>query len=71
MTEGSELWSKPECDKFKVNIDATIFVREGKYGFGGIIRDHLGGFISAISGLKEGGVSPEIAEAIALKEVLS
>lgn len=54
-----------------MNIDAAIFQREGKYGFGGIIRNHLGGFVSSVSGVKEGVVSSEIAEGVAVKGVLS
>lgn len=41
----SEYWLKLECNSFKVNIDAAIFKREGKYGFGGVIRDHRRGFV--------------------------
>lgn len=71
MTEGSEHWTKPEINSFKVNIDAAIFEGEGRYGFGGVVRDHRGNFVSAISGLREGAISPEVAEGVALKEVLS
>lgn len=72
MTEGSEFWSKPARDTLKVNIDAAIFETVGRYGFGGVIRDHMGCFVLAISGIREGRATAEIAEGIiALKEVLS
>lgn len=54
-----------------MNTDAAIFEKENRFGLQGIIRDHNSHFVAAISGLKEGIVRAEIAEAIALKEVLS
>ena len=70
MREGCELGSKPGLNKFKVNTDAAIFKGGGRYDFGGIILDHSGGLVSAISGLREGWVTPEL-EGMALKEILS
>ncbi|KAK1403980.1 hypothetical protein POM88_003585 [Heracleum sosnowskyi] len=47
------------------------FLTEGRYDFGGIIRDHMGFFVAGISGLREGIVLAEVAEVVALNEVLS
>ncbi|XP_030497610.2 uncharacterized protein LOC115713269 [Cannabis sativa] len=68
--DGSELWKKPiTC--IKLNVDATIFDRESKHGFGCVVRNSSGELVSASAGVKFGKVSPELAEIIGIREVLS
>ncbi|KAM6547674.1 hypothetical protein CsatB_019350 [Cannabis sativa] len=68
---GKEHWTKPLLTKFKINVDGAIFERETRFGFGFIVRDSAGRLIHAGCGSKLGAVSPEIAEVVGMKEVLS
>ncbi|KAM6582269.1 hypothetical protein CsatB_009271 [Cannabis sativa] len=68
---GKEHWTKPFLTKFKINVDGAIFERETRFGFGFLARDLAGRLIHAGCGSKLGAVSPEIAEAVGMKEVLS
>ncbi|XP_060965628.1 uncharacterized protein LOC115720204 [Cannabis sativa] len=67
--DGSELWNKP-LTGIKLNVDATIFDRDFKHGFGCVVRNSNGELISAFAGVKIGRVSPELAEAIGIREAL-
>ncbi|KAM6562707.1 hypothetical protein CsatB_022705 [Cannabis sativa] len=40
--DGAELWTKPESNNIKVNIDAALFTQENSYGFGIVARDSQG-----------------------------
>ncbi|KAM6569683.1 hypothetical protein CsatB_017668 [Cannabis sativa] len=55
----------------KLNVDAAIFDRESKHGFGCVVRNSGGELVSAFAGVKFGKVSPELAEIIGIREVLS
>uniref|UniRef100_A0A803QSF3 RNase H type-1 domain-containing protein n=1 Tax=Cannabis sativa TaxID=3483 RepID=A0A803QSF3_CANSA len=65
-----EHWTKPISTKLKINVDGAIFESENRFGFG-FIRDSTGKFVQAVSGSRLGVVSPEIAEVVGMKEVLS
>ncbi|XP_060967364.1 uncharacterized protein LOC133035537 [Cannabis sativa] len=68
--DGSELWKKP-LSGIKLNVDAAIFDRDSKHGFGCVVRDSSGEMLSVFAGVKLGKVSPELAEIIGIREVLS
>ncbi|KAL8145631.1 hypothetical protein AgCh_003685 [Apium graveolens] len=73
LEEGDEAynWVKPQIDTTKVSVDAAIFKDREEFGFGMVARDHLGGLIKAKSVLQKGVSTPEIAEAMEIKEALS
>lgn len=52
-------------------MDASIFDEHEAFGIGPIAKDYAGELIQAKSKVFQGKVSPELAEAIAIKEVLS
>uniref|UniRef100_A0A803PLI3 Reverse transcriptase domain-containing protein n=1 Tax=Cannabis sativa TaxID=3483 RepID=A0A803PLI3_CANSA len=70
-SNGREHWMKPMKHKFKINVDGAIFEAENCFGIGCVIRDQTARLVEAISISKHGGVTPEIAEAIGVKEALS
>uniref|UniRef100_A0A803QMW8 RNase H type-1 domain-containing protein n=1 Tax=Cannabis sativa TaxID=3483 RepID=A0A803QMW8_CANSA len=70
-SNGREHWMKPMTHKFKINVDGAIFEAENCFGIGCVIRDQTARLVEAISVSKHGGVTPEIAEAIGVKEALS
>uniref|UniRef100_A0A803PM90 RNase H type-1 domain-containing protein n=1 Tax=Cannabis sativa TaxID=3483 RepID=A0A803PM90_CANSA len=69
--EGGELWMKPIGNTIKVNVDASIFEDQNRYGFGWVARNNEGRLLWAKNGSRWGKVSAEFAEAMGLKEVLS
>ncbi|KAM6543577.1 hypothetical protein CsatB_008024 [Cannabis sativa] len=69
--DGAELWSKPEENSIKINVDATTFEQENKCGFDIVIRNHLGNLITALSGCYGGNFTAEVIEVMAIKEALS
>uniref|UniRef100_A0A803NGW7 RNase H type-1 domain-containing protein n=1 Tax=Cannabis sativa TaxID=3483 RepID=A0A803NGW7_CANSA len=71
LSNGAELWSKSCYEKLKVNIDVALLDEEKRHGFSGIVQDHKGRVVAGITGLRIGKILPKIAEAMALKEVLS
>ena len=50
-------WQAPEVNRFKVNVDASVFSERANYSIGMILRDHEGGFCRARSMCQEGEVS--------------
>ncbi|KAM6543667.1 hypothetical protein CsatB_008114 [Cannabis sativa] len=70
-SNGMEHWMKPMNHKLKINVDGAIFEAENCFGVGCVIRDQTARLVEAISISKHGGVTPEIAEAIGVKEALS
>ncbi|XP_060959451.1 uncharacterized protein LOC133030657 [Cannabis sativa] len=68
--DGAELWLKPSVG-IKLNVDAAIFESSSKYGFGCVVRDTEGTLTVAFAGVKTGSVSPELAEAMGIREALS
>ncbi|XP_060970037.1 uncharacterized protein LOC133037192 [Cannabis sativa] len=68
--DASEIWTKPTVG-IKLNVDAALFVQELKHGYGCVIRNTDGDLVSVFAGAKQGKVSPEIAEAMGIREALS
>ncbi|KAM6585124.1 hypothetical protein CsatB_012126 [Cannabis sativa] len=68
--DGAELWLKPSIG-IKLNVDAAIFESSSKHGFGCVVRDTEGTLTAAFAGVKTGSVSPELAEAMGIREALS
>ncbi|XP_060963958.1 uncharacterized protein LOC115723947 [Cannabis sativa] len=68
--DGSELWLKPSIG-IKLNVDAAIFERSSKHGFGCVVRDTEGTLTAAFAGVKTGSVSPELVEVMGIREALS
>uniref|UniRef100_A0A803PJM8 Reverse transcriptase zinc-binding domain-containing protein n=1 Tax=Cannabis sativa TaxID=3483 RepID=A0A803PJM8_CANSA len=68
--DGAEQWIKPSSG-IKLNVDAAIFASLLKHGFGCVVRNTDGGLVSAFVGVKNGSVTPELAEIIGIREALS
>ncbi|XP_062088870.1 uncharacterized protein LOC133795435 [Humulus lupulus] len=69
--DGNADWIPPEEGCLKVNTDAGLFVSKGCYSFSCVARNHHGQWVEAIFQCRRGNVTPELAEAIAIKEALS
>ena len=53
-----------------INVDAAIFAQSGQAGFGVVARDHQGSVQAASRGAIDHVRSPEVAEALALRQAL-
>uniref|UniRef100_A0A803P6E9 Reverse transcriptase zinc-binding domain-containing protein n=1 Tax=Cannabis sativa TaxID=3483 RepID=A0A803P6E9_CANSA len=62
---------KAQGRSIKLNVDAALFEQDLKHGFGCVIRNTDGDLISVFAGAKQGKVTPEIAEAMGIREALS
>ncbi|KAL6503124.1 hypothetical protein OROHE_023753 [Orobanche hederae] len=69
--DGQERWNLPMCDRIKINVDAAIFDSSSCYSYAIVIRDHNGALLEAVSSCKQATVTPELAEAVGIKEALS
>ncbi|XP_062081298.1 uncharacterized protein LOC133786098 [Humulus lupulus] len=69
--DGNADWIPPEEGCNKVNTDAGLFESKGCYSFSCVARNHHGQWVEAIFQCRRGNVTPELAEAIAIKEALS
>ncbi|XP_062102834.1 uncharacterized protein LOC133812999 [Humulus lupulus] len=69
--DGRLSWVKPPLGALKINVDAAIFSAAATYSFAGIVRDHEGAFVEAFSVCRAGVVSPELGEALGVREALS
>lgn len=69
--DGAKKWVKHQWNSIKVNVDASIFREQARYGFGVVACDFEGTVVEAKVGCCMGVVEPELAEAIGLKEALS
>ncbi|XP_060964189.1 uncharacterized protein LOC133033466 [Cannabis sativa] len=69
--DGHSAWSRPGANTIKVNIDAAIFDSNGTYSFVCVARDANGHFVEAITRCRAGIVTPELAEAMGVREALS
>lgn len=67
----AEKWVKPHVDTIKVIADAEMFTEQSAYNFGLITRDCNGALMKAKTGSKQGYVSGDFAEAMAIKETVS
>ncbi|MBA0624765.1 hypothetical protein Godav_010057, partial [Gossypium davidsonii] len=59
-------WKQPPKNFIKVNFDATV--GENRYGYGTVIRDEDGFVLGGGGGFKEGRLSVEKVECMALEE---
>ncbi|XP_017245371.1 uncharacterized protein LOC108217030 [Daucus carota subsp. sativus] len=69
--DGAVTWAKPQQNTVKVSVDAAIFEDREEVGLGMVARDSTGQLSLARTNLHQGVVSPEVAEAMAIKEALS
>ncbi|XP_074346294.1 uncharacterized protein LOC141685071 [Apium graveolens] len=69
--DGKELWTKPDQQTIKINLDAALFDADNSFGYGFNARDHTSRLIDARAVCQRGRTSAELAEAIAFKEALS
>lgn len=69
--DGASVWAKPQVSKIKVSVDEEIFGEENSYGIGMVARDDRGKMIQARTVCKDCLITPEHAEAMAIKEALS
>lgn len=69
--DGGVKWTNPEKNVSKINIDAVIFAEAGTYRFSCVARDHTESVLEAITSCREGAVTPELAEALGVREALS
>lgn len=68
QVEVQQQWQKPPKGWLKVNCDAALDVRNGRFGVGVLVRDHEGRVKAARSVTKSGFLEPTAAEALALFE---
>uniref|UniRef100_A0A803PQB3 Reverse transcriptase n=1 Tax=Cannabis sativa TaxID=3483 RepID=A0A803PQB3_CANSA len=69
--DGAELWTKPNTNTIKINVDSATFVSENRYGYGMVARNNSGILIDGKAGCNPGTFTPEVAEIIGIKEALS
>ncbi|XP_062099768.1 uncharacterized protein LOC133805605 [Humulus lupulus] len=69
--DGSEHWVKPQENTIKVNVDASIAIGRGTFGLGWVARDHTGLLLEVHGRSRNGVVTPEVVEAMGVKEALS
>ncbi|XP_060972489.1 uncharacterized protein LOC115717814 [Cannabis sativa] len=69
--DGAELWTKPDTNTIKINVDAATFASKNRYGYGMVARNNLGILIDGKAGCNLGTFAPEVAEIIGIKEALS
>ena len=67
----SPSWTPPPVDQVCVDVDAEIFQNDHRMGWGAVVRDHTGSCVLACNGGAHGILSPELAEAMAVRQVLS
>ncbi|KAM6544107.1 hypothetical protein CsatB_008554 [Cannabis sativa] len=69
--DGALSWQKPATGEVKINTDAALFSDPNRYSFACVARDDSGHVLEAISSCKLGVVTPELAEAMGVREALS
>jgi hypothetical protein len=69
-SSSSARWSPPPAGKVCVNVDAAIFKDENRYGWGAVVRGHIGSVKLTCNEGTSGMVSPELAEALAIRSAL-
>lgn len=65
--DGAVCWVKPQVDKIKVSVDASVFAERNSFGLGMLVRDHNGELIQAKTICKHGMVEPKTAEPMTIK----
>jgi ribonuclease HI len=63
-------WSPPPEGMVMINVDAAIFSPTRQMGLGVVIRDHSGQCLAACSETQDEVVTPEMAEALALRRAV-
>lgn len=66
-----QTWNRPPPEWLKCNSDARIFESIGKFSSGCVLRNDAGLFVAAKAMIFDGCVSPDIAEALSVREGLS
>lgn len=61
----------PKENQTKVNSDTAVFVSSNRYSFAFAARNYKGELLEAHSKCKEGSISPECAEVMGIREILS
>lgn len=69
--DGCEQWQTPVLNRVKVNTDAAIFDHLNRFSHALVVRDHNGNLLEAKSICYQGTVSPDLAEAMGIREALS
>ena len=69
--DGIEKWQKPPSGSVKVNMDVALFPDLRTYSFSCLARDEFGSPIEALSSCSNGGIAPDLAEAMGFREALS
>uniref|UniRef100_A0A803NKP8 RNase H type-1 domain-containing protein n=1 Tax=Cannabis sativa TaxID=3483 RepID=A0A803NKP8_CANSA len=69
--DGAEQWQPPHEDSIKVNVDAALFSNTTQFGIGFVICNAQGVLIEGVTKLFNGSTTPELVEAMGVKEALS
>ncbi|XP_050222053.1 uncharacterized protein LOC126672150 [Mercurialis annua] len=68
---GATTWETPNEGCLKINVDAACFNSTPRTGRAVVVRDHRGGWITAVTNTRMEKLDPVVAEAWALLEALS
>lgn len=68
--DGASAWKKPVSGQLKINVDVALFPTRNCFSFVCLARDHNGQFVEAISSCRDGILSPELAEAVGVREAI-
>jgi ribonuclease HI len=64
-------WSPPPEGMVKIHVDAALFPSSRRMGIGVVIRSHRGDCLLSCSELVQEVMTPEVAEALALRHAVS
>lgn len=71
MEDGSERWMTPDQNTVKINCDAATFEDSNCYSSAFVVRNDRGEVLEARSKCRVVSISPDIAEAMGVREALS
>ena len=71
MIHGALCWEKPKFGWVKCNVDVVVFASQGRIGFGCVIRNSEGSFLTARCAGMTGSFGVREAEALGIREALS
>lgn len=71
LEDGRISWQDSQCNRFKINTDASLSTNLDRFSHAQIVSDHNGHLIEAKSKCIQGTATPELAEAIGIREALS
>lgn len=69
LVHGAMCWEKPMFGWVKCNVDATIFVSQGKISFNCVLRNSEGFFLAARCAGMAGNFGAREAEALGIREL--